>query len=487
MELTPYRRFAACGLLLLAAALIPGCSPEKPAPAEQTAQPVSGPPELVVLVVDDPEMSAAIEGLKAEWKARTGTAIQVSQTTSGELLGADKLPRADAIIYAPRLIGRLVTKQQVARLPAEFARHQELAWSDLFETLQTVESTWGEETYGVPLGSPVLTLYYRADLLAARHKGPPQDWKTYHELADELGRRENLQALAPPSDVPWHGSLQPLGEGWAGRTLLARAAPYVKHRDHFSALFDIESMTPLIANEGFVRALEELRADYRLGPPEQIEMDPAAVRAEFLAGRCAFALAWPGHAGERASSTPSPVATGFAELPGSPVVHNFAHSMWEKRQSNESTQVPALGLSGRMGSVTTSTVEPAAAFQLLAWLAGREWGTRVSSASSATTLYRRSQMTDPTAWLDPGTATEAAEEYTAQLASALSRPQYLYCPRLPGEDQYMAALDAAVRSCLRGEAEPKEALENAAAQWKSVTERLGIEQQRAAYRASLGI
>ena len=41
------------------------------------------------------------------------------------------------------------------------------------------------------------------------------------------------------------------------------------------------------------------------------------------------------------------------------------------------------------------------AFQLLAWLSGREWGSKVSSASPATTLYRRSQMRAPQPWLDP--------------------------------------------------------------------------------------
>lgn len=487
MDLTFVLRLAACGFLALSATIFSGCSAKKPAPDEQAAELPAGPAELSLLVLDDPEMSAAIEGLKAEWKARTGTAIVVSQSTSSELLAAEKPARVDAVIYPSRLLGTLVTKQQIARLPGEFAQHRELAWSDLFELLQTVESVWGQETYGVPLGSPVLTLYYRSDLLAVKHKVAPQDWKSYHKLADELGRRENLHTLAPPAGAAWHGSLQPLGEGWAARVLLARAAPYVKHRDHFSALFDIESMRPLVDNPGFVRALEELLADYRLGPPEQIEMDPAAVRAEFLAGRSAFAIAWPGHTGDRGAAAVESPAYGFAELPGAPVVYNFEHRDWEKRQSNETPQVPALELAGRLGSVTTLAAEPAAAFQLLAWLGGREWGPRVSSASAATTLYRRSQTAEPAPWLDSGTSAEAAKQYTEQLAAALSRTQYLAAPRLPGEAEYMAALDAAVRSCLREEATPSDALKKAADEWKAITQRWGVDQQRAAYRASLGI
>lgn len=472
-----------CLWLALVALIATGCKPDKAVEESPSAAAKPG-PDLRLLIVDDPQMAAAIERLRAEWQAGHGSAVVITQAESKDIRDSKAPLAADAIIYPSRLLGELCESQRIAPLPGDYGANRELAWSDTFELLQIAETTWARRPYAIPFGSPVLTLYARGDLLEAHRKELPQDWHAYHELADLLGRRENLHDKAPPAEAPWQGSLQPLGEGWAGRVLLARAAPYVRHRDHFSTLFDIETMDPLIAGEGFVRALEELVADYKLGTPEQIEMDPDAVRKAFLAGQSALAITWPAHADGGAA--PSEVETAFAEFPGAGVVYNFADKSWEKRQDHESVHVSTLGLAGRLGSVTTNSEHPQQAFQLLAWLSGREWGTRVASASRATTVYRRSQMRSPQPWVDAGTDATAAAAYVSSVQSALGRQQYLAVPRMPGESEYMAALDVATRRALRQEASPPEALAEAAVKWREITDRIGRESQKAAYRASLG-
>jgi multiple sugar transport system substrate-binding protein len=334
----------------------------------------------------------------------------------------------------------------------------------------------------------VLTLYYRADLLDRLRKRPPQTWSEYHELATILARRENLGDAAPPADAPWFGAIQPLAAGWASGVLLARAAAYAKHRDHYSTLFHIETMEPLVGGPAFVRALAELVADAKLGPPNELELDPDAVRQEFLAGHAALAISWPGHRGSSADKPAgTPPVTGFSELPGAVEVYNIAHASWEKRHSDESPHVPLLGLAGRLGSVTRTAAQSSAAFQLLAWLSGREWGEKVSSASPATTLYRRSQIKAPQPWLDPLTGAAAAQQYATSVHDALGRPAYLFALRIPGRAQYLAALDAALRQAVQGEKTPADALGEAAAQWRRITESLGIDAQRKAYRLSLGL
>jgi multiple sugar transport system substrate-binding protein len=475
-------------LLGLLGSLTCGCTTEKPPEAAAPNATPQGPGEVKLLVVDDGEMCAAIEQLRAEWKARTGTNIAISQASSADLIAAESLAgQPDAVIYPSRLLGALAERKWIVPLPADFASNRELAWSDTFELLQIAETNWSKTPHAVPFGSPVLTCYYRPDLLESQHKKPPRSWQEYHEQAEVLNRREDLGAGAPPADQAWHGSLQPLAAGWAGRVLLARAAPYSKHRDHYSTYFEIETMEPLIAGAGFVRALEELVADAQLGPPNQIEMDAEAVRREFLAGHAAFALTWPGHAGTKQGGNEKPAPTGFAELPGSPVVYHFAHRSWEKRQNDEGWQVPLLGSAGRMGSIAAKGAEPAGAFQMLAWLAGREWGPKVSSASPATTLYRRSQIRAPQPWLDPGTDATAAQAYATGVSDAMNRSQYLVAPRIPGEAQYMEALDAAVHATLRQEKSATEALQDAAKKWQAISEALGIDEQKSAYRRSLGL
>ena len=121
----------------------------------------------------------------------------------------------------------------------------------------------------MPFGSPVLTCYYRADLLEKLHRKPPRLWTEYEELAKLLAGQK------PAGSGPWCGTIEPLGPGWAGLVLLARAAPYAKHHDQYSALFNVETMEPLVAGPPFVHALEKLVAAAKLGPAKPLGYDPA--------------------------------------------------------------------------------------------------------------------------------------------------------------------------------------------------------------------
>ena len=444
--------------------------------------------EVHLLVVDDPDMAAAIGQLRGDWKARTGAIISIVEMQASDLLtGSSLSDPIDAVIFPSGQLGLLVERHWIVPLPADFASNRELAWTDTFELLQVAETTWGQVPYAIPFGSPVLTCYYRADLLEKFHKRPPRTWSEYHELAAFFNRRENLGDAGPGADSEWFGAVEPLAKGWAGRVLLARAAAYAKHRDHYSALFQIDTMEPLIGGPPLVRALEELVADAQLGPPN-LHLDPAAVRREFLAGHAALALSFPGHAraGEGQSAGPA-LATGFVELPGSPKVYNFAAQRWDQRGTEESTRVPLLCFAGRLGSVTEKAAHPDNAFQLLAWLSGQEWGSTISSASPATTLYRRSQIRAPQPWLDPLTDAQAAQQYSRSVHDALSRQGYLFALRIPGHERYLSALDAAVDHALGGQKSPAAALAGAAAAWRAITEELGLDAQRTAYRKSLGL
>lgn len=480
----PYFRLFVVGL----AAVALGCPASEPEMAEETEAPRAA-VALKLLVVDDPGMSDAIERLGAEWKAQTGGSIAVSQVTSTELAAADSLPGSvDAVIYPSAELGSLVEREWVASLPPDYSANRELAWSDTFELLQLAATTWGRVPHAVPFGSPVLVCYYRSDLLEAIHKEPPQTWEEYHELAEMLSRRENLGDAAPAADAEWHATAEPLAEGWAAAAFLARAAAYAKHRDNYSTLFDIETMEPLVAGPAFVRALEQLVADAKFGPPNQLELNPDAVRREFLAGRVGLAITWPGHASAGAEKpTDAPPPTGFAELPGAREMYNVTLGTWDKRHADESPRVPLVGLAGRLGSVTRSTSHPGKAFQLLAWLSGRQWGPTVSAASPATTLYRRSQIKSPRPWLDPRTDAAAAQQYATTVYDALSHQAYLLAPRIPGHTDYMHALDAAVRAAASGDKSPADALTAAAAQWRKITDEHGTDAQRKAYRLSLGL
>jgi ABC-type glycerol-3-phosphate transport system substrate-binding protein len=281
--------------------------------------------------------------------------------------------------------------------------------------------------------------------------------------------------------------MEPLGPGWAGTMLLARAAPYAVHRANYSALFQIDTMEPLIDGPPFVRALEEQVAALGAHAGEQIRSDPAAVRRAFWAGRCGMAVTWPSATDKRTVASGRPIRLGLAELPGSMDVYNIAPQAWEARRADEDPHVPLLGIAGRLGAVTARCSSPDAAFRLLLWLSDAQWNRQVSAASPATTLFRQSDVRLPQAWTEPEIPPATAAQYALLTQQTLSRQQYLFDMRIPGRAEYLAALDEAVQQAIRGQQKPQEALRQAKTRWREITSRLGLDRQRDAYRRSLGL
>jgi multiple sugar transport system substrate-binding protein len=472
---------------LAATALSTACRPSQiPVADRQAAQHGV---ELHVLVVDDPAMAEAIGRLGADWKARTGAGYVVDEIDSAALMAADSLPNpADAVIFPSCQLGLLATRDWIVPLPADYTGSEILSWPDVFELLKVAETNWAGKPYGVSFGSPVLTCFYRADLLRQHHRQPPRTWSEYHELAEFFSHRDNLGPRAPDAAAPWQGAIEPLATGWSGRTLLARAAAYAKHRDHYSTLFQIDTMRPLVAGPAFVRALEELVADAKLAGPDAFGRDPAAVRREFFAGHAAFALSWPSHVDSAdVASLSEDASIGFIELPGSPKAYNVATRAWENRGEQESNHVPLLCLAGRIGSIAHTSAHSKEGFQLVAWLSGRQWAATISAASAATTVFRQSQLRAPQPWLEAAIDAEAGRQYARSVREALSRPAYLFALRIPGQDEYFSALDNAVARALSGEVSPADALGAAADRWTEITAQRGVQLQRKAYRESLGL
>jgi multiple sugar transport system substrate-binding protein len=459
--------------------LLAGCpSADSPTDGRGAGQLPPAGTELVLCVVDDPAMGAAIERLRGEWEAQTGWTLRVDSMTGAALSAADGVP-GDAAICPASQMGELAHRGQAVPVGEPLPQ----GWADVFSLLRAHGCVWAGEVVGVPLGTPLLTVYYRADLLEEVGRQPPTTWAEYDELARLLGDRSALGEAAPPGDRPWHGAIEPLGPGWAGLVLLARAAPYAIHRENYSTLFHVDTMEPLVAGPPFVRALEELIAI--AGAADRLADDPDSVRAAFWRGECGLALTWPTAAKEVAPAGGG-LAVGFAELPGSPEAYDVGDRAWEPRRSDEDPRVPLLGVAGRMGVVSRRSTWPQAARRLLWWLSD-EQSSAVCPASPATTLFRTTQVKSPQGWVEAPVPATAAAEYAEATRAALSRQQRLFALRLPGRAEYLAALDDAVHRAVRGEQTPAESLREAVATWQSVTERLGVDSQRQAYWDSIGL
>lgn len=208
-----------------------------------------------------------------------------------------------------------------------------------------------------------------------------------------------------------------------GISLLIAGAPDAVSNERIGVLFDAETMKPRITESPFVAALKKLAQSSRHEP-------------------------FNAPAGER--------------------------------------RVPVLGYSDRFVAVTASSRNAASAFKLLAWLASAETSSQLVAAGDGMLPARRSQASLPV-WYDAKLSPAERTDSAKQLEDALSEDEFLIIPRIPGIDDYMAALDEAVKEVLDDNAAPHAALEKAAQRWEEITDAHGREVQRRAYLKHLGI
>lgn len=454
--------------LLLALPLLAsiGC----PGPGDVDKEPAGPPPgtRLRVLVVDDPLLAQSIGYLQSEWEAQSGVSLEITEAESGGF-DVQKAPEADVVIAPSWMLGPVVEAGWVVPLPEGVVANNESDWSNIFSQIRTWEVARTGKPMAVPFGSPVPVLYYRPDLLEEAGLKVPSTWDEYVKTVTAL------------EDTP---AVEPLAEGWAGLNLLARSASYATHPDNLSTLFRISTMEPLIAGPPFVRALEELVATSHAA---SLDMDPAAVRAAFWQGKAAMAITWPTAADEQVAEIDPEFPAGVTELPGSHDVYDLGDAAWEKRDTDSDGRVPLLASTGRIGMVTTGSQWPEVSLQLLLWLTDEKWSAQVCSRSMNTTLFRNSHVATVSGWVEPPMPEDAARQYGDAIATAMQRQEHLLALVIPGRPQYLAALDEAVRAAVKKEKTPQEALDGAAARWKEITEELGVEKQKKAYRGSLGL
>ena len=120
------------------------------------------------------------------------------------------------------------------------------------------------------------------------------------------------------------------------------------------------------------------------------------------------------------------------------------------------------------------------------WLTARQQSTRVASHGIHTTLFRQSHLSEPQLWVEPQ-LTASADRYASALWASQSRPCWLTMLRIPGQADYVAELDQAVRSALRGMMAPQEALDQVAAAWTRITQQRDVDRQRKANLQNLGL
>ena len=143
-----------------------------------------------------------------------------------------------------------------------------------------------------------------------------------------------------------------------------------------------------------------------------------------------------------------------------------------------------MGFGGISLSVTRGSRNTTSAFKLLSWLGSGETATRLSRRSRRTIWFRSSQVAQAHDWLDRDSRDHPDATRATRLLSAA---EVHLLPRIPEIDTYLLAVSEAVTKVLAGDATVEAALQAATQRWEAITEQMGRDRQRAAYRKHLGL
>ena len=377
-----------------------------------------------------------------------------------------------------------------------------VAWDDIFPFQRDRLSTWQGTTFGIPYDGDNMFNTYRRDLMLDPANQEEFSAAYGYALDPETGPktwREHDQYAEFFTGRPWAANGE-TGYGFASMfkrggglfwAYVSRAAAYAKHPSVPDFFFALDSGEPLINTEPFVRALTEWKAAMQAyAPPGAINTQWPENVDQLLAGRVAMTNYWAdvGKDAQNPENSTVKGRLGFHFTPGSTEVYNQRDRAWETLP--EVSYAPFLGFGGRNFAVSRTTPQAEACWEFVRHACTPEMTLQVSlTPGSGMDPVRQSQLSVD-AWVNSPFQMERdeAERYLGAIEANLQSPNLVPDLRLPGWAQYQDALETAVSLALSGGSEPQPALDQAALQWRTVTDQLGgAEKQMGYYRDLLGV
>ncbi len=460
-------------LLLLAFGTFLGCNNT----AEKEPTQVKTPPLSVTIVGE----KGLAEVIRRELSARSEEEIVVDVVTEEVLLNQKRFTN-DLLIYPPALMGELIERDWIVPVPSATLGNEALQLNDITLGILQTETRWGAKPYALPLGSPVLMLMVRTDLLQQLDLEVPTTWQEYADAVDKIQKSNLLNQ----SDTIAAATLEPLDSAYLPSLWLARSAAYVKHGENLSTYFDFATGKARINLPCFTKAAQELAATAKTIPNEYNSLDPKASAEAFLSGKSFMAIGWINKHTIVPDSVPEDIL--FAPLPGSTETYQTPENQWIPRQGNQAESIPLLSTSGMVGSVSALSGQTINAANLLAELTGPEMISLISPASQRTTLCRVSSLPMAEAWMPTGLPGTALRQYAQVSIERLQAPHHLSAIRIPNREAYRDVVREALQKTMQDNGNDIEPIWLEAAQaWDKLSEESGSEAHIKAFRNSQGI
>jgi multiple sugar transport system substrate-binding protein len=267
-----------------------------------------------------------------------------------------------------------------------------------------------------------------------------------------------------------------------GNYFIKRAAPYAKHPDVKGGFyFDLETMEPLVNTPGWVQALQDFVAAQDLYPKGGQTMSFFDAIETFGRGNVVFSDSWDDpfvEAMEPGNPLRNRVAASLS--PGSRQVWNRNTGQWD--EFPEVNYAPYI-VYGWTSAVAKASPHQQAAFDFLGFYANpKNHQADLQVGRYGMNPFRQSDL-DERLWIEQaGWDPAVARSYVQTLERQAQSRNRVLDLRIHRGQEYVYILSVGVYRALTGRDTPQAALDEVARRWRQLTERVGVDRQREAYR-----
>ena len=375
--------------------------------------------------------------------------------------------------------------QYLAPVPDKYVNMPQM--QDVTKAHQGVAS-WDGPMYQFPVDGDRHYLKYRKDVIdnpeyQKRYKADtgrtlkvPTTWKEYGEIAayfngwdwDNDGELEYGSAEVMKKDDLMYAAF------------FSRSASYSKNpRTPGGFYFDLETMEPLINNPGFVEALDDWVEATKYVPPGGINFGLGDEINSFGGGQTLFSFSWD-DAFVAAMEDGSPIKNkvGAAPLPGAEKVWNREDGSWDIGHN----QAPYIVWGWAVG-VAGKSKNQEMAFDYLCFFAnGANHRADIAIGRFGVNPFKKSDF-DPQIYIDhQGWDPLIAKSYAATIVGMEEfNTNRVFPLRVPGIFQFTSAVAVGTSKALAGQLSSQEALDEVAAEWNKILDRVGRDVVKEAY------
>ncbi len=460
-------------------------------------------------LAEEGPIAGPLHEVKAEFEAATGARLEVVEKPVDEHFTAfitDLTTGAgqyDASIAGAWWLGDLVTQGFIRTYDDFYGDPRFPQWD--IEDVQVAPRAllaYDGVNYVIANDHDGQVLYYRRDLLedaghraafSAEYNYPlavPQTWEQFRDIAAYFDGKDLNGDGSADNGLTMH-----LKAGQQGMFhFMSFSAPFVigdQNRDLY--WFDPDTMEPLIDSPGHVAALEAMVDLVQFGPDAMLDWNLGQSWDHFLRGEAALTFTW-GDLGALAQQEGSMVKgkIGAAQLPGTTAYYDVVRGAWAETQAINVVGNTTGG--SWAGVISRFSDAPEATYYLLALLATREKSlTYAARGWDGVDPGRYSHYLPPhgsaelDSYLAAGWNETDIQQYSAAYYNTFNNPLQFPYLRIPGTFGYWSALDIHLFEAVTKQISPAQALAETVIDFQELTNLLGRDQQREAYRASLGI